>query len=1066
MEASEAVAVIAVVVIDTADDQLASSLRAFNDQTYTELQWVFLVTPAASSADPEGFAGVTRRLRDHVPGSVVRPLEDDTTSRVAAANAVVDIVDGARGLFWFCDAHTVPGRDALAHLVTELQRSNAGIVGPKLVDATDRRRLITVGAAADRFGTQQPVTEPGETDQEQHDAVRDVFVLSTRSLLIRADLFQEISGFDPSVADGGDDLDICWRAHLAGARVVVVPDAVVADRRGLSSEPTDGGSGAERARVDTVLALTSASRLPVRIVQMLILAVIETVLGLFTGRAGAAWRSTTALVSAPARVVRLLARRRRVSAHRTMSDWEVLGLMERGTVRFGRYLRARDTAVYVGATTTERTWRERSYGPGLAWAGVVLGIVVGAREIITSGLPAVGSFSPWPSGAGEVIARFASSWDPSGVGATQDVPTINMVVGLIDTAFLFHEGLAATMTVLGALLLGAGGMWRLCQVFPSDRARIAALVVYATTPVATAAIGDGRLEVLALYALLPWTIHHGRRLAGIGTASPDTLEGDLPDGVVTVPINRRVRSASLLAMASAIAAAFSPVTLTVIVASLLMIAVGSAAVIAGRSVVGWFCASAVIAGVGGWLLNLPWSMRWEWATLGGGGATADGVDIVAAIAPADTTGGAQLLTLTLFIPVVAAVAFTRAWRLTWAVRGAALVLVPVAVMVAEPGSIGAWRVPGRWLLIVPVAVGCALCAAAVAGSFGVDVASRRFGWRQPTALIANIAIVVGVLPGVAAIGSGNFGAPDNTLPDLLATQFPARSDEGSYRVLYLGDPRLLPVPGHEVAPGLAMAITDAGPVPAVLSPIPSASPEVVARVADVLDEVAAGTTTRMGRLLAPLGIRYVAVPLSDGVHVDVGPDADGPSGLAPAMARQLDIAAVQSPPTVDVFVNRAWIPPAAFLTGTAAEASQRAGDAALVTAQIDGVGSIVDPRGSAADLVDVVARRGGTGTMVPGDGVVHLAVPVDDAWTIRLDGADVPIRAGFGVTTAADITQAGSLTISYEPPLRRWLWVGLWAGLWLIAVAATMRPSTRTSRSGRVADAGRSPVIDLGGSHG
>jgi len=113
-----------------------------------------------------------------------------------------------------------------------------------------------------------------------------------------------------------------------------------------------------------------------------------------------------------------------------------------------------------------------------------------------------------------------------------------------------------------------------------------------------------------------------------------------------------------------------------------------------------------------------------------------------------------------------------------------------------------------------------------------------------------------------------------------------------------------------------------------------------------------------------------------------------------------------------------------------------------------------------------VARRGGTGTMVPGDGVVHLAVPVDDAWTIRLDGADVPIRAGFGVTTAADITRAGSLTISYEPPLRRWLWVGLWAGLWLIAVAATMRPSTRTSRSGRVADAGRSPVIDLGGSHG
>ena len=1046
VEATDAVAVVAVVLIENDDPNLSVSLRAFNDQSYADLQWVFLVAPSAHEGQPDGLSATVRRIRDVVPGAVVRPVDAGVTSRAEAMNTVVDIVEGARGLFWFCNAGTVPDPDALDHLVTEMQRSNAGIVGPKFVQATEPSRLLSVGAGADRFGSLRSATEPGEVDQEQHDAVRDVFVLSNDSLLIRADLFHEIGGFTPHT--DGDDLDVCWRAHLAGARVVVVPDAVVAhrmpDQLAIIADPM---RSAERRRVDTVLALTASARLPGRITQMVLLAIIEMVVGLFTGRAAAAWRSAAALVSAPLRLGAVRSRRRRTAPVRMVSDWEVLGLMDRGTVRLGRYLRARDTAEYVGATTTERRWRERSYGPGLAWAGIVLGLVVGAREIITSGLPLVGSFSAWPSDAGEAIARFGSAWEPSGVGSTRVAPTISVLMGLVDTAMAFHEGLAATVWVLGAVLVGAAGMWRLSQVFPSNRARIAALVVYASTPVATAAIGDGRLAVLALHAGLPWAIHHGRRLAGISTASPDTAEGDLPDGLIVVERARRIRSAALLAMVAAIAAACAPVALTVIVASLVLVACASLIVAARCRVAAWFGAAAVIAGVGGWALNLPWSLTWDAATLGGGGQLADGIDSLSAIAPADTGGGLSLLALALFFPVVASVAFTRAWRLTWAVRGAVLVLVPVAVLVFAPSTVGGWMLPGRWLLMVPVVAGCALCAAAVAGSFGIDVASRRFGWRQPTALLANLSIIVGVVPGVLAVGPGDFSAPKNTLAELVATQFPARSDDGSYRVLYLGDPRLLPLPGHEISDGLAMVITDAGPVSSALVPIATESSETVEYVRAVLADVAAGTTTRLGRLLAPLGIRYIAVPLADGVHVDVGSTTSAPVGLDQGLARQIDVTAVQSPPTLDVYVNRAWIPPAAFLTGTAAEASTRAGAASLVVDEVDGVAAIVDPRGSAVDLVDVVAQRGGTATVVPGAGVVHLAVPVDDAWEVRLDGEILEVRAGFGVTTALDIPRAGSLTIGYSTPIVRWVWIVVWAGLWLGAIAATMRPSVGGGRA-------------------
>ena len=55
--------------------------------------------------------------------------------------------------------------------------------------------------------------------------MRDTFSLSTACLLVRTDLFRAIGGFDAEVAGHGDELDLCWRAHASGARVLVVPAA-------------------------------------------------------------------------------------------------------------------------------------------------------------------------------------------------------------------------------------------------------------------------------------------------------------------------------------------------------------------------------------------------------------------------------------------------------------------------------------------------------------------------------------------------------------------------------------------------------------------------------------------------------------------------------------------------------------------------------------------------------------------------------------------------------------------------------------------------------------------------
>ena len=54
--------------------------------------------------------------------------------------------------------------------------TNGGILGPKLLDWNDPRRIRSVGGLVDKAGVPAPSAEPGEMDQEQHDAVRDVLL--------------------------------------------------------------------------------------------------------------------------------------------------------------------------------------------------------------------------------------------------------------------------------------------------------------------------------------------------------------------------------------------------------------------------------------------------------------------------------------------------------------------------------------------------------------------------------------------------------------------------------------------------------------------------------------------------------------------------------------------------------------------------------------------------------------------------------------------------------------------------------------------------------------------------
>lgn len=1039
---------VAVVVVHRPGDWFDETLAALANQDYPSLRHLFLVDGDATSDEVDE---LTDRIRARIPGAFVR-ASASTGSFGAIANDVLRLVEGDNGFFLICHDDIAPAPDAVRLLVNELYRSNAGLVGPKLVEWDEPRRLQHVGLQLDRFGEIDPLVEPGELDQEQHDAVRDVFALPSACLLVRADLFRVLGGYEPSISFHGDDVDLCWRAHLTGARVVVAPDARVRHRERLEDRRPDLDHRRLRARhrMRGLAVLTGPQRLLGRSFQLVLLTLVELVVGLFTGRLSEAVSSLRALLGLIPATPSLLARRRRIAPLRSVPEREILGLQLRGSARLTSYVRGRETTTYIGAGSAVRRWRDTSYAPLLTWFLLLVALVIGSRGLIDRGVPQVGEFLAFPDSPRRMLDTYMAGWFGNGLGATAPLPTGIATLAGASVLAGFRMELAMTMSVLGLVLLGAAGAWRLAAVFPVTLARVAVTVVYVATPLVPGMLATGRWSGLVWFAALPWTLYFLRRSVGIGTADPQLADVDLVDGIAEPGWRERVRLLAAAALVLGAAAAFVPVVVPLwLVAGLVL---GAATLLAGGALrtSGGFVGGAASVAVVATVLNLPWATTWGWSSMvepSLAGARASGLVGVASLAVDGRAFGS--LALALYVPFVAALAITGAWRLTWAVRAAGLVLVFGGVAVLVDHDVWSISLPDPALLLVPVALGLGLSAGAVAGGFADDVRRRGFGWRQPAAIVANLAVVIGLVPALVAIGDGAWGAPRSTLATTVAAQLPPVDAAGDYRVWFVGDPRVLPVRGVEHEPGVAHAVVGADRLDFTQRWVPPRTDADVV-LDEVLDLIADGSTLRAGRLLAPFGIRFVVVPEIDGASSTVGDPLPLPTGLLAALRAQLDLGETFGAPNLHVFENRSWVPTTALLGGPTADASQLDGIERLVGADL----SVAAPLLRGLDPLEPTELEVGAG-------VVHLGVPFDDRWTVTAAGEPVAPRPGFGVTTAFDLDLPGPIAVQYDPAGSRRLAVVAQTLAWILVLVAASRLRVPGGR-GRMSEIQDDTLIDLG----
>ena len=194
------------VIANTPD---AEVIVADNGSTDDSLAWLATTYPALRTLPLDGNHGFA--------GGYDRALAQVTADRYVLLNSDVEVTPG-----W------------IAALTAYLD-SQPGMVAcqPKVLSYRDRSRFEHAGAAGgyiDRNGypfCRGRIFEITEPDTGQYDSDTDVFWATGACLMIDAQAFHAVGGFDEDLFAHMEEIDLCWRLRRIGKRIGYTSSATV-----------------------------------------------------------------------------------------------------------------------------------------------------------------------------------------------------------------------------------------------------------------------------------------------------------------------------------------------------------------------------------------------------------------------------------------------------------------------------------------------------------------------------------------------------------------------------------------------------------------------------------------------------------------------------------------------------------------------------------------------------------------------------------------------------------------------------------------------------------------------
>lgn len=186
-----------------------------------------------------------RRLRRALPGAIVVSLDTDP-GRAGALNRGVGAATGDFVAFLGsgCRPHPSWLRRSVAVLADDLSVASVAV---RVKGGSARGEELAWPPAVSFVG--HPVTVMARHDDEaddddprpgaDHGPPFEVLFASLDAMVVRAETYRAVGGFDPAYDRSLEDVDLGWRLWLMGSRVVALPDVVVTRiRPDDNAEPT------------------------------------------------------------------------------------------------------------------------------------------------------------------------------------------------------------------------------------------------------------------------------------------------------------------------------------------------------------------------------------------------------------------------------------------------------------------------------------------------------------------------------------------------------------------------------------------------------------------------------------------------------------------------------------------------------------------------------------------------------------------------------------------------------------------------------------------------------------
>ncbi len=989
---------------------LRETLRSLAEQTHPRLGVV-----AVDNGSTDGSRDILEQALG--PRRVIARSGDDGLA--GALRAALDLPPAKAAdhvLILHDDAALAP--EAVARMVEAAQLQGVervGIVGPKVVDWEDPRVLREVGRSTDRFGHPHTPLQDGEMDQGQYDRILEVFYVSSCAMLVSRDVWQRIGSFDERYGGYHDDLDFCWRARIAGFRVLMTPLAQARHRgagaRGERPEAHRHGPQylAERSALGSMLKdyafLSLLWLLPlyavIGLVRLAYLAITRRLEDAYELLSAWAWN----VVHLPSTI----GRRVRAQSVRSAPDRSVRRFMESAFFRVPRWFLEAERILEEQIELEEQPERPpvrrrfaslaSEHPVFVAW---VLALAVGAlayRFLIGPDALQGGVLAAFPSVPKDFFTELVSGVRTTVLGGTQSAsPALAGLGGLSGISF---ASTAIAQKVLLAALPPAAAVVLYRSVFRQTRQRAPSVVAgaaYVFSAVVFWAFSQGRIDLLVAAVVLPMVAHR------LDIAFAREREG--PSVRFTVGFGALI----------AIGVAFAPGLLLAIGVLLLV------QLIAGRSrarglvlalasvVVGALLIAPMVPSIASApnaelssLVGLP---RFAW---------------LARLAPGTGPG---TWPVAWFLPIAALVAFgvvgegyrARAWR---------------AVFAAIAGVFLAWFSAAGYLpqALTNAPMYVVLAAASEAAVIGYGLASigsgierEAFGYRQVAVGVVALVLGFGFVAQSFQAFLGNWEIGQNGLPSAWPVISGSR---GEFRVAWVGRPQGAPFPppgGDPIgvvdagAASVRFSITDKEGITA-LDTGRGEEGGGYDYLQQALSEILAGQTSHGGALLAPLGIRFV-----------IAREGDLPPAAAARLDAQVDVDRI--PAGGLVIYQNARALPAAFITASNQFSTAARG------ADLETISALPPP-----DVTPLVPVQGGFEGASSG-GFGFVSEQNDGGWQAQAGGRTVEARIALGWAIGFEAT-AGPVHVTYADQWIRTTEMWVLAVLWLGVAWITRRPGSR-----------------------